>query len=61
MAIVEPMTGDHPTEPRLPLLTAAEAREAVGHLRRLEMLDLSSRGDAAGQLAMELDQRIPSA
>ncbi|QGZ53313.1 hypothetical protein GPZ77_34345 (plasmid) [Streptomyces sp. QHH-9511] len=60
METAEPVTGDYPTEPRLPLLTAAEAREAVGYLNLLETLDLTPRGQAAGQLAADLARRIPS-
>ncbi|MFE6072828.1 hypothetical protein [Streptomyces sp. NPDC056525] len=49
----EPVIGDYPDadEPRLPLLTAAEAPDAIGYMRLLETLDLSPRGQAAGQLA----------
>ncbi len=56
------MIGDYPDadEPRLPLLTAAEARDAVGHMRLLETLDLSPRGQAAGQLAANLARRFPT-
>lgn len=53
------MTGDHVTEPLLPVLTAAEARAAVGYMNLLETLDLTPRGRAAGQLAAELARRIP--
>ncbi|MFD3333548.1 hypothetical protein ACFWV1_13010 [Streptomyces sp. NPDC058700] len=56
----EPVTADYPPAPRLPLLTEAEAREAVRHLFLLEQLDLSPRGAAAGQLAAELARRLPS-
>jgi hypothetical protein len=56
----EPVTGDYPDDPRLPLLTAAEAREAVGYLRLLESLDITPRGRAAGQLAADLAGRLPS-
>lgn len=43
------MLGDYldADEPRLPLLTAAEARDAVGFMRLLTTLDLSSRGRPA--------------
>ncbi len=58
--ISEPVTGTYPPAPRLPLLTAAEAREAVRHLFLLEQLDLSPRGAAAGQLASELARRLPA-
>ncbi|MFD0074298.1 hypothetical protein ACFVIY_17875 [Streptomyces sp. NPDC127166] len=60
MEIPEPVVGDYPSAPRLPLLTAAEAREAVRHLFLLEQLDLSPRGAAAGQLASELARRLPA-
>ncbi|MFE1230291.1 hypothetical protein [Streptomyces sp. NPDC058745] len=60
METAEPVTGDYPNAPRLPLLTAAEAREAVGYLSLLETLDLTPRGQAAGQLAADLASRLPS-
>lgn len=56
----EPVTSDYPTEPLLPVLTAAEARDAVGYMRLLERLDLTSCGQAAGQLAADLARRLPS-
>ncbi|QES11756.1 hypothetical protein DEJ45_04615 [Streptomyces venezuelae] len=54
----EPVTGAYPDVdgPRLPLLTAAEARDAVGYRRLLETLDLTPRGQAAGQLAANLER-----
>lgn len=54
--------GDYPDtdQPRLPLLTAAEARDAVGYMRLLETLDLTPRGQAAGQLAANLARRLPA-
>lgn len=55
-----PITGTCPDAPRLPLLTAAEAREAVTYLRLLESLDVTPRGAAAGELARELAGRLPS-
>ncbi|MGW6414854.1 hypothetical protein [Streptomyces sp. NPDC055055] len=58
METAEPVTGDYPTVPRLPLLTAAEARDAVGYLRLLASLDLTPRGQAAGQLAGDLARRL---
>ncbi|MFH8627793.1 hypothetical protein ACH4A8_38900 [Streptomyces vietnamensis] len=58
MEISEPVVGDYPFAPRLPLLTAAEAREAVRHLLLLEQLDLSPRGAAAGELAADLARRL---
>ncbi len=56
------MLGDYPDadEPRLPLPTAAEARDAVGYMRLLETLDLTPRGQAAGQLAANLARRLPT-
>ncbi|MFC8016380.1 hypothetical protein [Streptomyces cinereoruber] len=60
METCEPVTGDYPDEPRLPLLTAAEARETVGYMSLLETLDLTPRGAAAGQLAADLARRIPA-
>lgn len=54
------MTGDYPTAPCLPLITAAEARDAVGYLSLLETLDLTPRGQAAGRLAADLARRIPA-
>ncbi|MFJ7990265.1 hypothetical protein [Streptomyces sp. NPDC096351] len=58
----EPVTGAYPDEgePRLPLLTAAEARDAVSYMRLLETLDLTPRGQAAGQLAADLARRLPT-
>ncbi|MCB8900859.1 MULTISPECIES: hypothetical protein [unclassified Streptomyces] len=52
----EPVIGGYPKadEPRLPLLTAAEARDAVGYMRLLETLDLTPRGQAAANLARRL-------
>ncbi|MEU2236143.1 hypothetical protein [Streptomyces vietnamensis] len=60
MESFEPVIGDYPPTPRLPLLTAAEARETVRYLFLLEQLDLSPRGAAAGQLASELARRLPA-
>ncbi|MCB8908353.1 MULTISPECIES: hypothetical protein [unclassified Streptomyces] len=58
----EPVLGDYPDvdEPRLPLLTATEARDTVGYMRLLETLDLTPRGQAAGQLAANLARRLPT-
>ncbi|MCB8900814.1 MULTISPECIES: hypothetical protein [unclassified Streptomyces] len=41
----EPVIGDYPDadEPRLPLLTAAEAPDAIGYMRLLETLNLTPR------------------
>ncbi|MER7517817.1 hypothetical protein [Streptomyces sp. NPDC126499] len=41
-------------------MTAAEARQAVGFLQLLESLDLTPRGQAAGQLAADLARRLPA-
>ncbi|MFB7605250.1 hypothetical protein [Streptomyces gardneri] len=60
MESYEPVTADYPPTPRLPLLTAAEARDTVSYLRLLESLDLTPRGAAAGQLAADLARRLPS-
>lgn len=60
MDTFKPVTGTYPSAPRLPLLTAAEARDAVRYLFLLEQLDLSPRGAAAGQLASELARRLPA-
>lgn len=57
---VEPVTGAYPSDPRLPLVTAAEAREAVGYLLLLESLDITPRGQAAGELARGLAARLPA-
>ncbi|WP_329114516.1 hypothetical protein [Streptomyces sp. NBC_01353] len=56
----EPITGDYPTDPRLPIVTAAEARQAVGYLLLLESLDVTPRGRAAGDLARDLAGRLPA-
>ncbi|MEU2074521.1 hypothetical protein [Streptomyces sp. NPDC013489] len=58
----EPVTGDYPEadEPRAPLLTASEARDAVGYMRLLETLDLTPREQAAGVLATDLARRTPA-
>ncbi|MFE7580757.1 hypothetical protein ACFU5Y_04215 [Streptomyces gardneri] len=60
MKSFEPVTAGYPSAPRLPLLTAAEARDTVGYLLLLESLDLTPRGAAAGQLAADLARRLPS-
>lgn len=60
METAEPVTGDYPTALRLPLITTAEAKVAVGYLRLLATLDLTPRGQAAGQLAADLARRIPA-
>ncbi|MFI8917166.1 hypothetical protein ACIGW4_36930 [Streptomyces sp. NPDC053513] len=51
-------TGAYPDEPRLALLTHAEAREAVELLQLLEQLDPAGRGQTAGQLAADLARRL---
>ncbi|MFI8962085.1 hypothetical protein ACIGO8_08210 [Streptomyces sp. NPDC053493] len=60
MDAAEPVSGDYTDDPRLPLLTAAEARRAVGFLQLLEQLDVTPRGEAAGQLAADLARRLPT-
>ncbi|MER7832177.1 hypothetical protein [Streptomyces sp. NPDC095602] len=55
----ESAAGAYPDEPRLALLTAAEARETIEHLRLLERLD-PAHGRAAGQLAADLARRLPT-
>ncbi|MFE5618300.1 hypothetical protein [Streptomyces sp. NPDC056524] len=62
METAEPVAGEYPNvdEPRLPLLTAAEAREAIGYLKRLRTLDTTHTGYAADQLAGDLAGRVPS-
>ncbi|MFE5514035.1 hypothetical protein ACFQ9J_26240 [Streptomyces sp. NPDC056529] len=55
-----PVTGAYPDEPRLALLTAAEARETVELLQRLERFDSGGRGPSAGQLAADLARRLPA-
>ncbi|ALO12411.1 hypothetical protein AQF52_6821 [Streptomyces venezuelae] len=52
--------GTYLDDPLLPLLTAAEARDAVGYMRLLETLDLTPRGQAAGRLAADLARRLPA-
>lgn len=53
-----PPTGTYPSDPRLPLLTLPEARDAV----RLLMLlaDDSAEGREARELAAEVAGRLPS-
>lgn len=58
LEFVEPIAGDYPDDPRLPLVTAAEASEAVGYLL-LESLDITPRGQLAGELARGLASRLP--
>ncbi|MET7549200.1 hypothetical protein ABZS94_26055 [Streptomyces sp. NPDC005500] len=50
----EPVTDDYPDDRRLPLLTAAEARDAVSFMQKLEALELTPHGRAAGALAHDL-------
>ncbi|MFF7851899.1 hypothetical protein ACFZDF_30570 [Streptomyces sp. NPDC007910] len=58
METAAPVTGDYPTEPRLPLLTAAEARELIGLLLHFD--DGTVRGRQAGQAAADLARRLPT-
>lgn len=53
-----PVTGTYPADPRLPLLTTDEAREAVSLLRHFA--DDSAEGQAAGDLATDLARRLPA-
>lgn len=53
-----PVTGSYPTDPRLPLLTLDEAREAVRLLRHFA--DDSAEGQVAGDLAADLGRRLPA-
>ncbi|MCX5433995.1 hypothetical protein OHU11_40625 (plasmid) [Streptomyces sp. NBC_00257] len=53
-----PVTVTYPSTPRLPLLTADEAREAVRLLRHFA--DNSAEGQAAGDLAADLARRLPA-
>ncbi|MFE7395696.1 hypothetical protein [Streptomyces sp. NPDC057557] len=53
-----PLIGTYPTDPRLPLLTLAEAQEAVRLLRHFA--DDSLEGGAAGDLATDLARRLPA-
>lgn len=58
MDVFEPVTGDYPNEPREPLLTFTEAREAV---RLLQLLaDDEEEGQAARQLLGDLAARLPA-
>ncbi|MFF9914787.1 hypothetical protein [Streptomyces sp. NPDC013457] len=62
MDTFEPIIGDSPDldEPRLPLLTEAEALAAIGFLRRLSTLDTTHHGYNAAQLAGDLAGRVPT-
>lgn len=53
-----PVAGTYPSDPRLPLLTADEAREVVRLLLRLA--DDSAAGQAAIDLAVEVARRLPA-
>ncbi|MFD7861839.1 hypothetical protein [Streptomyces sp. NPDC059783] len=54
-----PVTGDYPTDPRVPLLTLAEAQDAVRLL--LHLADDSVEGQEARDLAADIGARLPSA
>ncbi|WP_030222340.1 hypothetical protein [Streptomyces bikiniensis] len=56
----DPVTGTYSDEPRLALLTHAEARKTVELLQLLEQLDPAGRGQTAGQLAADLARRLPA-
>lgn len=53
-----PPTGTYPTDPRLPLLTLTEARDAVRLL--MHLADDSPAGREARELALNLGSRLPS-
>lgn len=53
-----PPTGTYPTEPRLPLLALAEARDAVRLL--MHLADGSAEGREARELAADVAGRLPS-
>lgn len=53
-----PPTGTYPSDPRLPLLTLAEARDAVRLL--MHLADDSVEGREARDLAADLGSRLPS-
>ncbi|MEV5854687.1 hypothetical protein [Streptomyces anulatus] len=50
--------GSYPTEPRLPLITLEEARDAVRLLRRFA--DDSPEGQEAGAWAADVALRLPA-
>ncbi|MFF5287309.1 hypothetical protein [Streptomyces sp. NPDC013171] len=50
----------YPDEPRLALLTQAEAHETIELLQLLEQLGPGGGGPAAGQLAADLARRLPA-
>lgn len=54
-----PPTTSYPTDPRVPLLTLAEAREAVRLL--LHLADDSMEGREARELALNIGVRLPAA
>ncbi|MEU9758988.1 hypothetical protein AB0D98_04110 [Streptomyces sp. NPDC047987] len=58
MGSYPPVTGSYPSDPRLPLLTADEAREAARLLRHLA--DDSAEGRAGGDLAADLARWLPA-
>lgn len=58
MDFSSPPTGTYPSDPRLPLLTLAEARDAVRLL--MHLADDSTEGREAAQLAGELGVRLPA-
>lgn len=53
-----PPTGTYPSDPRLPLLTLSEARDAVRLL--MHLADDSAEGREARELAAEVAGRLPS-
>lgn len=58
MDFSSPPTAPYPSDPRLPLLTLAEARDAVRLL--MHLADDSTEGREARELAAEVAGRLPS-
>ncbi|WP_329123948.1 hypothetical protein [Streptomyces sp. NBC_01353] len=59
MNTFSPVSGDYPDAPRLPLITLAEARQAVELLTHFG--DDTDEGRAAFQLAGDIALRLPAA
>ncbi|WP_326739114.1 hypothetical protein [Streptomyces sp. NBC_01022] len=58
MDLSTPPTGDYPTDPRVPLLTLAEAQGAVRLL--MHLADDSAEGQEARDLAADIGVRLPT-
>jgi hypothetical protein len=58
MDFFTPPTGDYPTGPRVPLLTLAEAQDAVRLL--MHLADESAEGREARDLAADIGVRLPA-